>query len=181
MSQYSIWNEEVCPTDAEIAQYRNDCQDIYPEIVDASNEEVSRMMEEDNYNLLGDERMNLDKTLSGKVIVIARLGLWNGHPSAYKILSDNLNCVLDHQVEGSASMLSVYGDGKDIRADESHHDGVNHYLFRMLKGDDYEELTDAIYNGQEVTQELLDKYTESLFPEVAKVYGWTVEQPVATH
>ena len=33
-----------------------------------------------------DEMINLDKKLNGKILIIADLGLWDGHKSAYKIV-----------------------------------------------------------------------------------------------
>ena len=67
-----------------------------------------------------------------------------------------------------------YSDGKDICQNESHHDGTNHYVYRVLKGSTKEEQManfEALLEGSD-TPERREKYTSSLLPAVAAVYGW---------
>lgn len=119
-----------------------------------------------------DEESQLDIVLPGKVIAIADLGLWHGRRNGYRILDNDLSCVLQSHVNGM-SEICIYGDSYNIRADEVHHDGTNHYLYRMLCPDkDAAPLLEAIYYGKEVSKSLLNRYTRSLYPYVAKIYGW---------
>lgn len=115
------------------------------------------------------EKCNLNKTLDGKIIAIADLGLWNGRRSAYKLLGDNLNEVLGFC---GCDYISVYYDQYNIKADLYHHDGTNHIEYRELKENtNYEVLLDALYNQEPVSREMIRKYTKSLRPYIKKVYG----------
>ena len=137
---------------------------------------IEYYLSEINPLYLEDERANLDIKLPGKVIAIADLGLWNGRRQGYRIMSDNLNCVLQSHVSG-ISDICVYGDGYNIRADEAHHDGTNHYLYRVIRPDKCtDDLLNAIYNGDGISKDMLNRYTRSLYPYVAQVYGWPCRQ-----
>ena len=132
--------------------------DIYEE----ANFEV-----EMNFN---DEIDNLNKTLNGRVICIANLGLWHGRVSGYAICDNNLNTVM-RQAQGD--YYRVMYNGNDIVAEDCHHDGTNYYTFRELREDtNYEVLLNKLYSGEEVSQKLINRYTKSLKPYVKKVYGW---------
>ena len=146
------------------------------EVENAANmtddEVESYYLEYMNPDYLADERVNLNRELPGQVLVIADLGLWNGRRQGYRILGDNLNSVLISHVNGQ-SELSVYGDGYNIRAEEAHHDGTNKYLFRaLIPGKNPQPLLDAIYCGKTITKALLNRYTRSVYPYAAAVYGW---------
>ena len=117
-----------------------------------------------------DETVNLNKTLNGRVLCIASLGLWNGRRTGYKICKDNLNEVM-YQAQGDYYRVTY--NGNDIVARDCHHDGTNYYTFRELREDtDYEILLNKIYSGEEVNQRLINKYTKSLKPYVKQIYGW---------
>ena len=116
------------------------------------------------------EKCNLNKVLDGKIVAIADLGLWNGRRSAYKLLGHNLNEVLDFC---GCDQISVYCDPYNVRADLYHHDGTNHVEYRELREDtNYEVLLDALYNQEEVSREMIRKYTKSLRPYIKQVYGF---------
>jgi hypothetical protein len=123
-----------------------------------------------NAEYLLDERANLNKPIEGRILVIADLGLWNGRASGYKIIdTKNLNAFLQVNHE----YAEFYGDGKEIRGYEIHHDGANCYLYRMIREDrDIDKLCNAIYNHEEISPQKLNYYTKSLYKEVADVYGW---------
>lgn len=115
------------------------------------------------------EKMTLDYELDNDILAIADLGLWNGRTSGYKILSDNLNNILN--VNGD--VIEVYAENGNIRAKATHHDGTNYILFRKIREDrDIEKLLDRIYEGKPVSPSLLNYYTESLYPQVGEIYGW---------
>lgn len=115
------------------------------------------------------EKMTLDYELDNDILAIADLGLWNGRTSGYKILSDNLNNILN--VNGD--VIEVYAENGNIRAKATHHDGTNYILFRKIREDrDIDKLLDRIYEGKPVSPSLLNYYTESLYPQVGEIYGW---------
>ena len=115
-----------------------------------------------------DEHYNLNKTLNGRILAIADLGLWNGRRSAYKLLGDNLNEVLGFC---GCDYISVYYDQYNVKADLYHHDGTNHIEYRELKENtNYEVLLNALYIQEPVSREMIRKYTKSLRPYIKKVY-----------
>ena len=107
-------------------------------------------------------RANFNIELDNNIVVIADLGLWNGRRSGYKVIGTNLNDTLRSFID-CASELEFYTDGYNYCATEYHHDGTNHYIFRVLKdGVDAEKLG----NYKDIM-----KYTKSLKNVVNNVYG----------
>lgn len=135
-----------------------------------NNDDLYKWMMETNDMYLDDERMNLDKVVEGRILVIADLGLWNGRKPAYKIVgSGNIKDILGFTYDGA----EFYGDGYNIRGTEVHHDGTNYYLYRVIREDrNIQNLLDDIYEGKEFTMKKLNYYTRSLYPYVKSVYGW---------
>lgn len=118
------------------------------------------------------ERSNLNKELDGKILCIADVGTWRGRRTGYKMLGSNLNEVIYSQVSGD-STLEVSYDGNNVIATEHHHDGTNYYTFREVREEtNYENLLDKIYNQEEVSRSMLNKYTKSLRQHVKQIYGW---------
>lgn len=121
---------------------------------------------------LEDERANLNVKLGAPIIVIADLGLWNGRRKGYKMInSGNIkDCLYD-----DCDYITWYCDRYNFRAVACHHDGVNRYLYRELR----ENLTFAqrenfLYKlvHNEANERMIRRYTKSIRPEIAKVYGW---------
>lgn len=135
-----------------------------------NDDDLYDYMIETNDMYLDDERMNLNKVVEGRILVIADLGLWDGRKSAYKIVgSGNIKDILGFTYD----YAEFYGDGYNIRGTEMHHDGTNHYLYRVIREErNIQNLLDAIYNNEEITSSKLNYYTKSLYKDVAKVYGW---------
>ena len=69
--------------------------------------------------------------------------------------------------------VDKYGD---LRADAVHHDGTNHYLYRVYKDNISEaqkdRLKEKIYNGT-ATRADIARVTRRLGDEIGKVYGWS--------
>jgi hypothetical protein len=156
--------------DLDIEDWRDgykECMGIDEPITD---DDVYTFMEETNADYLDDERMNLDVETEGRILIIADLGLWHGRKSGYRILNNrNVNAVLQYNYD----YAEFYGDGKDLRGTEWHHDGVNYYTYREIREDrDIDKLLNAIYNGEEISRQKLNYYTKSLYPYVAERYGW---------
>lgn len=158
----TIWNADV-----DIKDWENYLKEEYPDVTDEY--EKYELIHEINNEYLEFDKANLNIELDGNIVIIADLGLWNGRRPAYKVLkSCNLADIFQSNVDGISS-CHWYSNGKDICCDESHHDGTNHYTYRMVKpGKDF----DDIY-GKEMTPHRLGYYTSSLVDKVNAVYGWT--------
>lgn len=173
MKKRIIWSN----TDLNIEDWRNgykehlEINEIYDKDPD-DEDAIYNWMVETNDEYLSDERMNLDKKLDGKILIIADLGLWNGRKQGYKIVGANLNEIFNINSRGFY-YAEFYGDGHNIRGTEYHHDGTNYYLYRVIReGRNIDKLLKAIYEGEEITSSKLNYYTKSLYKDVANVYGW---------
>ena len=166
----TIWNSEVDITPELIKEYRDSQEDGGSEL---SEVEIMNRIYEDNNLSLQDEIVNLDIPLDHQILVIADLGLWDGRRSGYRVLPANVNAILR---VSCGDFSHVYADAYNIRCSDTHHDGTNYYLFRELRGDtdECQPLIDAIYNGEQIITSLLNRYSRSLLPYVADVYGWPV-------
>ena len=67
----------------------------------------------------------------------------------------------------------------DLRCDAVHHDGTNHYLYRVFKPGvteaQMDRLKDKIYNGTATRSDII-RLTMRLGDEIGKVYGWDFPQ-----
>ena len=132
-------------------------------------------MVETNADYLNDERMNLNIQLSQPIIVIGDLGRWNGRVMGYKMIeSGNIKDCLYSDTDFTEWYVDKYGD---LRADAVHHDGTNHYLYRVFKDGvsdtQIENLKDKIYMGK-ATRADITRITKRLGDEIAAVYGFPI-------
>lgn len=170
MRKHVIWsNIDINPDD-----WRDDYKEIAEENEwDEDTDDENNLWSYINETLeqyFGDEQMNLDKEVDGRILVIADLGLWHGRVSGYKILDCTVSSILSM---GECDYAEFYDDGYNIRATAHHHDGTNRYEYRIIREDrDIDRLLTAIYNGEQITRKKLNYYTKSLRPAVASVYGW---------
>lgn len=103
-------------------------EELYPGY---SDDELYDIMVKSNAENLYDERANLNIQLSQPIIVIGDLGRWNGRVSGYKMIdSGNIKDCLYSDTDYTEWYVDKYGD---LRADAVHHDGTNHYLYRVFK------------------------------------------------
>lgn len=122
---------------------------------------------------LDDERVNLNIALDDEIIVIGDLGLWSGRKQGYKIIeSGNISdCLYDNNCD----YCRWYCDRYNMRFKGAHHDGNNYYLYRTWKENLSDEQKDnfleKLYYGR-ATHNDISRYTKSLRPYVAAVYGW---------
>ena len=144
----------------------NDMEDEDPDDEDAIREWAYDL----NNEYIYDERINLNKKVDGRILVIGDIGRWNGRVSGYKIIdSGKISDILYTECD----YVEWYGDGHNIRSVEHHHDGTNYCLYRVIREDrNIDNLLDAIYNGEEITSSKLNYYTKSIYKDVANVYGW---------
>lgn len=133
---------------------------------------IADWMYETNAEYLNDEKDNLNKHINGRILVIADLGFWNGRRDGYKILDNNVNEIFNINSRGF-EFAEFYSDGYNIKGKEIHHDGTNHYIFRVIREDrNIDNLLNAIYDGEQITNSKLNYYTKSLHKDVAEIYGW---------
>lgn len=120
-----------------------------------------------------DEKANLDIDLPREIVIIANLGFWDGRRIGIRVTGHtNIKDILCHQTNG-LSEIKFYCDRYNLKADESHHDGTNHYTYRMVRENrNIGGLIDRIYRGDKITPQIINYYTESLVNRVNKVYGW---------
>lgn len=138
-----------------------------------TDDEKWNRMTEINADYLEDERANLDIKLGSEIIILADLGLWNGRQKGVRIIgSGNIKDCLSSECD----YVTWYCDRYDFRCEAVHHDGTNHYLYRVLK----EDLTSdqrshffwKIWHEGNLDEKMIRRYTRSIRPEIAKVYGW---------
>lgn len=123
-SDYRIWSN----ADLDYEEWKDWMEEEYPTL---SEDERVAMMYEENGHYLEDERLNLDIQLSQPILVVADLGLWNGRRMGYKeIPSGNIRDCLYSDYDYTTWYVDKNGD---LRCDDTHHDGTNHYLYRVYK------------------------------------------------
>lgn len=166
-SDYRIWSN----VDLDYEEWKDWMEEEYPTL---SEDDRVAMMYEENGHYLEDERLNLDIQLSQPILVVADLGLWNGRRTGYKeIPSGNIRDCLYSDYDYTTWYVDRNGD---FRCDDTHHDGTNHYLYRVYKDNvsqaQKDRLKEKIYNGT-ATRADIARITRRLGDEIGKVYGWS--------
>ena len=123
--EYTIWT-----SDPDYEEYRHDPEE---DLQDFTEEERIAVFRQANYDSLEVQKNEMTVKFGMPILIVAQLGLWDGQHMAYKqIDSGNLaDCF-----EGSRYTLNIrwYVDDRgDLRCDDCHHDGVNHYLYRVIR------------------------------------------------
>ncbi len=147
--------------------------ELQAEYSDMTEEQRINIMYERNNDYLDDERTNLDIELGKPIIVIAEIGRWDGIYTGYRIIqSGNIKDCLYSEQDYLTWYVDKYGD---LRLDAIHHDGTNHYLYRVLKSgitdEQIEDLADKIYHDS-YSHSDLEAVTDRLGDEIGKIYGW---------
>lgn len=168
IDRHVVWGD----IDLDIEDWRDDLEAEYPGI---SEDDLYQKMHEINQEYLDDERVNLNIQLSQPIIVIGDLGRWNGRVQGYKMIdSGNIKDCLYSDTDYTEWYVDKYGD---LRADAAHHDGTNHYLYRVFKDGvteaQIENLQEKIYCGR-ATRADITRVTRRLGDEIAKVYGFSI-------
>lgn len=129
------------------------------------------LMEELNAMYYDDERYNLNIDLPEDIIIIADIGTWRGRFDGYKEIDGNIaECLYS-----DCDYATWYCDRYNFRAECSHHDGTNYLLYRMWKDGITETQKDNFKSAileKKLTSEMISRYTKSLRPYIANVYGW---------
>lgn len=137
---------------------------------DLSDNNVMRVIDDNNNMYIEDERDNLSQKYTGfkgYVVAFAELGLWNGVHVASKVYNDISNILQNT----SCDECEWYLDEWNVRFRGVHHDGTNNVLYRYV---DTEKRANDIMNkivcgGMNLKQ--FKKATKSIRPFVQKVYG----------
>lgn len=126
------------------------------------------MYHNDRMNDLWDERRNLDIKVDGVIVAFADLDLWDGHHNGAKSFGNYVKNILRSPYD----YQDWYCDRYNVLCTDIHHDGTNHYIYRVAKNEDEAErlVEDIAYH--EMTLEEFKKRTKSLRPYIAKEYGW---------
>lgn len=139
------------------------------------NDDLTNLTEEEQDYVINyaydDELVNLKVPTTNRIIAIADLGLWNGRKQGYKVSNNRM--LSDVLTIGNEEYNHLYYDGFNVRKDSTHHDGTNHILFREFKDNvDEDKFMNMVYNGEPISNEVLNRYTRSLRRYVKQVYGW---------
>ncbi len=124
-----------------------------------------------NEGCLDDARANLNIDVHSPILAIADLGLWDGRVTGYKEMkTSNISDCLYSDCE----YAEWYCDEHDFKLKESHHDGTNYITYRMRKenisDDQWDNFLWKIYENK-ATNKDITRYTKSLMPYIARVYG----------
>ena len=116
------------------------------------------------------DALNVD--LDNPILIIADLGFWNGRRSGYHLIElGSLREILQPSCSGQGEVC-WYFDGEDIKCEEIHHDGTNHYLYREVRNpDEIEYLLATIYLQQDLSPYTLDRYTKPIAKDIKKILG----------
>lgn len=164
--QNVIWsNTDICMDDWK------EFLDDHPEAEDDTEKWL--LIDEQLDLAFTDERMNLDRELPGEIICIADIGLWDGRRKGYRLMGHNLSNILDFFKDCEHASFAC--DAYNVVGKQSHHDGTHYLLYRMLKPElselQQENFMDKLLTGN-FTSHDVSRYTRSLRPYVAEVYGW---------
>ena len=153
--------------------YRDDMRADFPECSDL---ELQEILTASNGDKLQFDREELAHRYNDSILVIADLGLWDGRHPGYKEID---SCNLMDCFETSRDTLDIewfVDKNGDLRCNDYHHDGTNHYLYRVWKDNISEAQKDnlrlKLYRG-EFSRADITRSTKRLGDEIGKVYGWT--------
>ncbi len=169
--KHIIWSN----CDLDLDDWRDDLAEEYP---DKSEDELYAIMCETNDHYLDDERANLDIQLRMPILLIADIGRWDGRHNGYReIKSGNIRDCLYTGMDYATFYVDKQGD---LRCDAHHHDGTNHYLYRVyrrgISGSQIERLQEKILDGT-ATRKDITRLTQRLGDPIGKVYGWRFPKP----
>lgn len=168
--EHIIWSNIDIKYEDWVDDYKEEMADRGKDVPEEPDEyDVLEWARELNDLCLDDERANLNK-YAGDILVIGDIGTWMGRVTGFNIMrKKKLNDIL----YSDCDYCKWYSDGKNIRATMIHHDGTNYLTYRLIKpGVNVDHLEDRLEDGKGMTDNMIKKYTKSLHPYIAKVYGW---------
>lgn len=164
-----IWSNE----NLNLEDWRDDLIQDHPE---ASDEELTEIMERANTEYFDDEKANLQSAeLPNAGVVFQYLGLWNGLQVGVGSMKEKtVGEILRWFPDCDYMTWFVNGEG-DLCCDATHHDGTNHYVYRCLKdGEDESDVYAAMVGirDQAAQVQVLIDHTQPIGYLVKDVYGW---------
>ena len=168
VERHVLWSDIHLDLD----DWRDFLMENYPELPE---DKLYEKMHELNAEYLDDERRNLDIQFSQPILVIGDIGRWNGRVQGYKMVnSGNIRDCLYSDTDRTEWYVDKNGD---LRADAIHHDGTNHYLYRVFKRGTSETQMDnlcaKICHGQ-ASRADITRTTRRLGDYIAAVYGFEI-------
>ena len=147
----------------------NDYNEWKESMLDEGETEVSYERYCDDCELLlDDERCNLNVNVDGYIMVFASIGTWCGIQRGIKIVGNNVRDILCSECD----YVTWYCDRYNVRCNAIHHDGTNHYLYRVVESKEKAEWLITRMRINWLDEKQFMRATKSLRPYVAKVYGW---------
>lgn len=178
MKKYVIWDSDAVD-EQYVKDYRLEMEEEYP---DQNDDWWWDAAMQDNNEMLDIERQNLSSiNYPQEIVIFADLGLWHGRVPAYKKMhTARLSEVLCRGFCTDWSHMKWWVDAYgNLRAEETHHDGTNKYLFRIFKDSVSEDTETLVLNKWERgagTKDDITRYTRRIGKEIADVYGWKVRK-----
>lgn len=155
-----IWTNNI-----DIEDWRDDIKEWYDD-EELTDDEIYEFASRENDENLECERANLNKELGKTIVMFGTLGLWNGTRTGWKLLKGtNLNDIFSGTC---GDYVTWYVEDGDIRCEDIHHDGTNHYTYRTIK----EDLSDWEFEELLAEGKPIDELTEKLGHYASEVYGW---------
>ena len=168
--RHLIWSNDTL----DYEDWRDFLEQEYPELTE---DERVQLMYELNDSYLDDERTNLNIQLSRPILVVGDLGLWFGRRTGYReIASGNIRDCLYSNTDYATWYVDRLGD---LRCDAIHHDGTNHYLYRVYKDGVSEGQIDLLKNKLycgKASRRDITRITRRLGDEIARVYGFSISK-----
>lgn len=172
----TIWNSDsfYLQDEATQKQYKQDIMEQYDiEAEDLTEEKLAQYWYDDNDYNLDCERANLNINIDGCIIALAHRSshygaiCGNGR-EATKIVGYNIADIL----ETSADDADFWAEDYNIESRLSDHDGSWYVTYRVCKSmEEAERLQDLAYTGKIDNATIMER-TKSLYPYIAKIYGW---------
>lgn len=167
-----IWSDTYFWSLEEEKFFMEDIKSEYEEYADSDEHTLYYIMQEVNNDYLDDECCNLDIELENEIVVLGDLGLWDGRVKGVKPLKSNN---IQDCLRSECDYNKWYCDRYNFKCIGVHHDGTDRYTYRVFrKGitpEQKEKFYDAVYFGK-CTDRMVRRYTKSIRPYIAKVYGW---------
>ena len=164
--KHMIWSNDY-DTIREIAE------DLRNENPDLSEDDALKSAYDLNDDYLSDELENLNVDVGSAIVVIADLGLWDGHHAACKTIGSNLK---DCFSVSFGDDIDWFVEDGELKIRDVHHDGTNVYLFRTWKDgvtDSAKDLALYLFSHGMRDPGTLNVTTRPLGPDVMKIYGWS--------
>lgn len=172
MKEYIIWsNDDLDMLD----QIKADILEDNPDLTD---EQAAQLAYEIRDEYLVDEKANLNIDVGTEIVVIGKLGLWDGNRMGYKLprWKNIADCFQGTCGDYVAWFVDDLGD---LRCRDCHHDGTNLYTYRAWKfgisETQKENFLEKVYRGK-ATRADITRYTRKIGTYVADVYGWKVRR-----